>query len=98
MPQGKGTYGSTRGRPPMKKNSPKEKSTVRLGGKKIVMKKDALRNQLKVPEGRNIPMSLINKILKAEVGDEMSNPFGGKIKITALLKRRANLGKTLKKM
>jgi len=92
MPQGKGTYGSKRGRPKAKT------STIRLGGQKIVMKKNALRNQLKVPEGRDIPMSLINKILKAEIGDELSNPFGGKLKITTLLKRRANLGKTLKKM
>ena len=107
MPTHYGSNSMSKGRS-MKKNSPKnspkpkrkkaEKSTIELGGKKITMKKDALRNQLKVPEGKNIPMSLINKILKAEVGDEMKNPFGGSIKVTALLKRRANLGKTLKKM
>ncbi len=107
MPSHYGGNGMSKGRS-MKKNSPKEnkpkrkkaekKTTIKLGDEKIKIKPNALRNQLKVPEGKNIPMALINKILKAEVGDEIDNPFGGKVKITALLKRRANLGKTLKKM
>tara|TARA_R100000655_G_C2907308_1_gene179913 strand:+ start:368 stop:664 length:297 start_codon:yes stop_codon:yes gene_type:complete len=98
MPQGKGTYGTKRGRPKTKTDKAKT-STVELGGKKIPIKKDALRNQLKVPEGKKIPMSFLNKIIKAKTGDMVMNPFTKKeIKVTDLLTKRASLGRTLKKM
>lgn len=103
MPQGKGTYGSKRGRPAMKKkNSPAkkkspEKNEIKIGKDKIVMKEDGLRNQLGVPEGEKIPQSLLNKIKSAEVGDMIMNPYTKKnMKVTALLKKRASLAKTLK--
>ena len=76
-----------------------KKETIKLGDEKIVIKKGALRSQLKVPEGKDISMTFLNKIIKANVGDSLMNPYTKKdIKITQLLKSRANLGKTLKKM
>ena len=76
-----------------------KKETIELGKEKIVIKKGALRSQLKVPEDKNISMVLLNKIIKAKVGDSIMNPYTKKeMKITKLLKSRANLGKTLKKM
>ena len=86
------------------KNSPvpkgaMKKDTITLGGKKITMKKDALRDQLKVPEGRDISMALLNRIIKAEVGDMLMNPYTRKdMKVTGLLKKRATLGRTLKRL
>jgi len=87
----------------MYKNSPvpkgAKKETITLGGKKITMKKDALRNQLKVPEGRDISMALLGRIVKAEVGDMLMNPYTRReMKITGLLKKRASLGRTLKRL
>tara|TARA_R100000734_G_scaffold1076_1_gene1135 strand:+ start:140 stop:463 length:324 start_codon:yes stop_codon:yes gene_type:complete len=103
MPQGKGTYGSKRGRPAKnsptmkKKSAPKKKETIKIGKEKITIKKDALRNMLSVPKDEDIPVSLLNKIKSAEVGDMVMNPFTKKnMKITALIKKRASLAKTLK--
>ena len=41
-------------------NEPKKTSTIKIGDKKITMKKDALRNMLKVPEDEDIPVSFLN--------------------------------------
>jgi len=85
------------------KNSPApkgaKKEEIKLGDEKIMIKPDSFRKMLKVPDGKNIPMSLINKINKAEVGDMVMNPFTKKdMKVTALMKKRSNLAKTLKRL
>jgi len=74
-----------------------KQEVIKIGKEKIKMKPDALRNQLKVPEGKKIPMSLLNAIIKAETGDMVMNPFTKKkIKVTELLTDRASLARTLK--
>ena len=76
-----------------------KKSTITLGGKKIEMKYGALRKQLGVPDDEKITMNLLRRIMDADVGDMIDNPFKKtKLKVTTLLKRRASLGRTLKKM
>ena len=49
------------------------------------VKEGALRKQLKIPEGKKIPRTLLRKIMKAEIGDKING-----LSVTALLKRRAN--------
>jgi hypothetical protein len=76
-----------------------EKETISLGGDKFTIKKGALRSMLKVPEGTDISMALLNRIMKKEPGETFMNPYTKKDqKVTALLKKRASLGRTLKKM
>ena len=95
MPRGV-KYGNTNV-PDTMKAKPRKTSTIKIGDKKITMKKDALRNMLKVPEDEDIPMSFLNKIGKADAGDMIRNIFTGKeMKVTALMKKRASLAKTLK--
>ena len=68
---------------------------------KIGLKKGALSRQLKIPEKDNIPVTLLNKIIKAKAGDTIRNPTkSGKkiIKVTRLLERRAIFARTLKKL
>lgn len=68
---------------------------------KIDMKKGALSRQLEIPKEENIPISLLAKIKKAKIGTTITNPTKtGKrrIKVTRLLKRRAVLAHTLKKI
>ncbi len=68
---------------------------------KTGMKKGALHNQLGISKEKDIPMNLLNKIISAKIGDVIKNPSktGKKtIKITALLKKRVNLAKNLKKI
>jgi len=94
MPRSK-DYGNTY------KNSPAPKapkrSEIKIGKETIKMKPDALRNQLKVPEGKKIPVSFLNKIIKAETGERVMNPFTKKeMMVTELLTKRASLAKTLK--
>ena len=97
MPKHTGVkYGNTNV-PDTMKAKPRKTSTIKIGDKKITMKKDALRNMLKVPEDEDIPMSFLNKIGKADAGDMIRNIFTGKeMKVTALMKKRASLAKTLK--
>ena len=90
MPEGKGTYGSKRGRPPMNtkdkvsKAKPKKKDSPFDN-----LKKGALSKTLGIPEEKNIPKSLLQKIKKAEVGTTMEYK-GKKIKVTKLLQKRVN--------
>lgn len=68
---------------------------------KSIKKKGALSRQLGIPEEENIPMNLLNKIIKAREGDTISNPssIGKKrIKVTRLLEERSILARTLKKL
>jgi len=66
---------------------------------KIGLKKGSLSRQLKIPEKDNIPITLLDKIVKAKAGDTIRNPTkSGKrfIKVTRLLERRAIFARTLK--
>lgn len=65
------------------------------------IKKGALSRQLGIPESATIPMQLLADIKSAHVGAVLRNRHGiGKreIKITKLLKQRANLAMTLKRI
>ena len=68
---------------------------------KAIKKKGALSRQLGIPEKKNIPMSLLNKVIRAKAGQTITNPTAtGKrrIKVTRLLERRAILARTLKRL
>lgn len=74
---------------------------VRKFIKGIKVKKGALSRQLDIPEEDNIPMTLLYAIIKAKVGTTIINPTkSGKkrIKVTRLLKRRATLARTFKRI
>ncbi len=67
--------------------------------KKAIKKPGALSRQLGIPIKDNIPMTLLNKIIKAKAGDTITNPTkSGKrrIKVTRLLERRSILARNLK--
>ena len=97
MPEGKGTYGNRVGRP--KKNSPK-KNTIKIGDTKITMEEGRLRKDLEMPDGRKIPMSYLNRLVKIPNGDMFSIEHGSKKmkKMSAALKKRVSLAITLKRM
>ena len=61
------------------------------------MKKGALHKQLGYDEDEKIPAGILKKITDGEIGSEVDIK-GKKKKITALMKKRANLAKTLKKI
>lgn len=61
------------------------------------LKKGALRKQLGIKKGEKIPVSALNKILSAKTGEKV-NVNGKTVTVTSLLKKRANLAKTFKKM
>jgi hypothetical protein len=52
---------------------------------------------LHVPKAEKIPVALLQKVKTAKIGSELKNN-GQRIPVTLLLKRRANLAKTLKGM
>jgi len=80
--------------PPKKKP---EVSEIEIEDKVIEIKKGALHKQLGIPEEKNIPMTLLNKLKKMELGEEFEQN-GKKMKMTRGLKRRVVLAITLKKM
>ena len=65
--------------------------------KETKMKKGALHKQLGYDEDENIPDGIIKKIVDSEVGTKVKIK-GEEKTITALMKKRANLAKTLKKL
>lgn len=68
---------------------------------KAVEKPGTLHKQLGIPRDKKIPMSLLNKIIKAKAGDTITNPSKlgkKKIKVTRLLEHRAILARNLKKL
>jgi hypothetical protein len=76
-----------------------KRDIIIIGKSKIPIKKGALRKQLRVPESEKIDDSLLRRIIKGKAGGELHNPYTkSKVKITPLLKRRANLAKTLRKL
>ncbi len=68
---------------------------------KVGIKRGALSNQLGILEKDNIPVSLIEMIVSAKIGDVVINPSKKgkkKIKVTRLLKLRTVLAKNLKRI
>ena len=68
---------------------------------KAGIKKGALSRQLNIPIEKDIPMRLLDKIVRAKAGETITNPSKlGKrrIKVTHLLERRAILARNLKRM
>ena len=66
-----------------------------------IKQKGALSRQLGIPIEKNIPISLLEKIRNAKIGSTITNPTKtGKrrIKVTRLLKKRAVLALTLKRL
>lgn len=65
------------------------------------LKTGALSRMLGIPEEKDIPMGLLTRIKKARLGTEVVNPYPIGIRVihvTPLLKKRAVLAHTLKKM
>tara|TARA_R110000824_G_scaffold93091_1_gene225387 strand:- start:230 stop:592 length:363 start_codon:yes stop_codon:yes gene_type:complete len=76
---------------------PVEKETIKLGGKKIEIKKGALSKQLGIPEEKDIPKSLLTRINAMDIGESIT--YRQKtLRITRLLKQRVSLAITLKGM
>jgi len=64
-------------------------------------KKGALSRQLGIPEKENIPYTLLERIVKARIGSTIENPTKKgrrRYTVTRLLKRRAVLALTLKRL
>ena len=62
-------------------------------------KRGSLHRMLGINEDMKIPKSLLREIMRAEIGDTIRNPttVGNRlIKVTKLLKQRANLALTFK--
>jgi len=69
--------------------------------RKAIKRPGSLSRQLNIPIKKNIPITLLNKIIKAKAGQTIRNPTSmGKrrIKVTRLLERRAILARTLKRL
>ena len=65
------------------------------------LKRGALSRQLGIPEEKNIPFTLLEKIRRTKIGERIRNPTKtGKrlIRVTRLLKKRAVLALTLKRI
>lgn len=63
------------------------------------LKRGALSRQLGIPEKKNIPMTLLDEIIRAKAGDRIKNPTKvGKqcFKVTRLMERRAIMARNLK--
>ena len=68
---------------------------------RAIKKPGALSRQLGIPVEKDIPVRLLEKIRKAKIGSRIRNPTKtGKriIKVTRLLKKRAVLALTLKRI
>jgi hypothetical protein len=74
-----------------------EKETIKLGGKKIEIKKGALSRQLGIPIEKDIPKGLLSRLNAMKIG-ETTEYKGKTLKITRLLKQRVSLAITLKGM
>jgi hypothetical protein len=62
-------------------------------------KKGSLSRQLGVPQEKNIPITLLNKVINADNGQTITNPTSigrRKIKVTKLLTQRSILARNLK--
>jgi len=64
---------------------------------KAIKKPGSLHKQLKIPEDKKIPMSLLKKIVAAKAGDEITFKEK-KLKVTRLMEQRAIAAINLKKI
>lgn len=64
---------------------------------KTKIKRGRLSRQLGIPEKKNIPMTTLNRIIKAKPGQTISSGKK-KIKVTRLLERRAIMARNLKRI
>jgi len=62
------------------------------------LEEGALHRMLGLSEDKKIPMNLLEKILAASIGDKIKLPWGKTITVTSLLKKRANLARTFKRI
>lgn len=77
-----------------KKKKRVKKETVELGGKKIRIKKGALRKQLKLKPNQSFSIPQLSRLEGIPLGKTFK--FNGNtFKMTKLLKQRVTLGKTL---
>jgi len=72
------------------------KKVLRKRGKKpIKFEEGGLHRSLGIPQGEKIPMSLVRKLIRAEVGETVTNPTSKgrkRIKVTTRIKRQVVLG------
>lgn len=61
-------------------------------------KKGALSRQLKIPVSENIPIGILVSIMHTEIGKYVYTPRKGYIKVTKLLKKRANFALNVKRI
>lgn len=80
------------------KKTPVKKNTIKIGDTKITMEAGRLRKDLEIPDGKNIPMSYLKRLVKIPNGDMFEMEHGSKKmkKMTAALKKRVSLAITLK--
>lgn len=67
--------------------------------KKFKIKKGALSKQVEIPEKKDIPLTLLRKIVKTKTNEKLKNPTkSGKkrMKATRLLKKRAQFALNMK--
>ena len=74
-----------------------KETNVPIQGKDIPIKTGALSKMLRIPEEDNIPMTLLNRLNKMEIGEEFEQK-GRSMKMSPLMKKRVSLAITLKKM
>ena len=77
-----------------KKKKTAKKETVVLGGKKIKIRKGALRKQLKLKPNQNFTIPQLSRLEGIPLGKTFKFK-GNSFKMTKLLKQRVTLGKTL---
>ena len=87
MPEGKGTYGNKRGRPPAK-------TTIKLGDKPIKIEQGALRKALKMKESDKFTKTELERLKKVKTDTEFVFK-GKKFMMTPKLKKQVSLGATL---
>lgn len=69
--------------------------------KQAIGRKNTLRQQLEIPDHRNIPIELLKKIIRAKAGQRIRNPTAtGKrsILVTHLLERRSIMALNLRRL
>ena len=68
---------------------------------KAVKKKGSLSRQLRIPVKRNIPVTLLRRVVRAKPGQVIRNPTSvgaRRVRVTRLMERRAILALNLKKL
>lgn len=61
------------------------------------MKKGALHRQLGIPQDEKIPLKTLDTIVRTSPGKSVMGPHGW-VKVTPLMKKRANMARNLKRL